>query len=50
MSFAPFKKMLRLLGKEQDLPCSSLKMQTETSGWGSWLLPGKHEGIRHLAP
>lgn len=50
VSSALFKKMLRLLGKELDLPCSSLEMQTETSGLGSWLPPGKHEGIGHPAP
>lgn len=41
--------MLRPLGKEQDLPCPSLKVQAEMSGRGSWLPPGKHEGIRHPA-
>ena len=40
MSSAPYKDMLRPLGKEQDLLCPSLKVQTETSGRGSGCLQG----------
>ena len=44
------KGILRLLGKEQNLLSSSLEVQTEASGWGSWLPLVKNEGIRHPAP
>lgn len=44
------QRKLRPLGKEQNLLSSSLEMQAGDPGWGSWLPPGKDEGIRHAAP
>lgn len=42
--------MLRPLGKEQDLPCPSLKVQAENVRPGQLAASRKHEGIRHPAP